>query len=117
MVAVHALVLVVLLSACRRGEIIGGVSDSAFVGTMAALERINANAGMDSAARAAARMTVLQSRGLDGATLERAARALATDPDRALAIWRAITMKAAQPAEPAMPAGDQPGPARVDTSR
>ena len=116
MFAVHALALIVLVGACRRGEIIGGVTDSAFVGTMAALERINVNAEMDSSARAAARATVLQSRGLAPEMLERAARALAKDPDRALAIWRKISMQAAEPGA-VTPVGDQPGRARVDTSR
>ena len=116
MVAVHALVLIVLVGACRRGEIIGGVSDSAFVSAMAALERINENAELDSSDRADARATVLQSRGLAPETVERAARALAKDPDRALAIWRKITMQAAEPGA-VTPVGDQLARPRVDTAR
>ena len=73
--------------ACRQGEIVAGVSDSTFVATMTALSRINEEALGDSASRAAARDSVLQSRGLTREDLERAARALEDDPDRAAELW------------------------------
>ena len=84
--ALHALVLSGML-ACRQGEIVAGVSDSAFVATMTALTRINQEGAGDSATRAAARDSVLQSRGLTREDLERAARALEDDPERAAALW------------------------------
>ena len=87
--AIHALVLSGLVG-CRQGGIGGGVTDSTFVATMAALIRINADGTLDSARRTVARDSVLQSRDLSAATLERAARALADDPDRALALWQRI---------------------------
>ena len=73
--------------ACRQGEIVAGISDSTFVATMTALTRINEEAVGDSASRAAARDSVLQSRGLTRADLERAARALEDDPARAAELW------------------------------
>ena len=74
-----------------------GVTDSTFVATMTALTRINADSSLDSARRAVARDSLLQSRDLTAATLERAARALANDPDRALALWQRIAKE--RPAE------------------
>lgn len=94
--AIHALVLSGLVG-CRQGEIVAGVTDSAFVATMTALTRINADSSLDSARRAVARDSLLQSRDLTAAKLERAARALANDPDRALALWRRIAKES--PAE------------------
>ena len=67
-----------------------GVTDSTFVTTMAALMRINADASRDSAGRAVARDSVLQSRDLTAETLERAARVVSDDPDRAAALWQRI---------------------------
>jgi hypothetical protein len=87
--ALHALVLSGML-ACRQGEIVAGVSDSTFVATMTALTRINQSGVGDSASRAAARDSVLQSRGLTREDIERAARALEDDPDRAAALWITI---------------------------
>src|SRR5688500_4977588 len=84
--ALHALVLSGML-ACRRGEIVAGISDSTFVATMTALTRINQEAAGDSASRATARDSVLQSRGLTRDDIERAARALEDDPQRAAALW------------------------------
>ena len=76
----------------RRAEIIEGVSDSAFVATMAELRRLDASAATttDSAARASARAAVLQRRGLTRVQLERAAAALADDPKRAQELFAAI---------------------------
>ena len=74
-----------------------GVTDSTFVATMTALTRINADSSLDSARRAVVRDSLLQSRDLTAATLERAARALANDPDRALALWQRIAKE--RPAE------------------
>src|SRR5688572_10739088 len=94
--AIHALVLSGLVG-CRQGEIVAGVTDSTFVATMTALTRINADSSLDSARRAVARDSLLQSRDLTAAMLERAARALANDPDRALALWQRIAKE--RPAE------------------
>ena len=75
---------------CGRARDIAGVDDSTFVQTMARLKAIDENAALDSAARAAARRAALQERGLAPADLERAARALAEDPARAVKIWSRI---------------------------
>ncbi|NUO65374.1 MAG: hypothetical protein HOQ11_12365 [Gemmatimonadaceae bacterium] len=83
-----ALLLACVVCGCRKGDIVPGVSDSAFVATMAELRRIDAPPS-DSAA-SAARRRVLQQRGLTGDQLERAGRALAADPDRATALFEAI---------------------------
>lgn len=93
MLALHALVLSGVV-ACRQGEIVGGLSDSTFVATMTALSRINRDPVADSAARAAARDSVLQSRGLTLADIERAARALEDDPERAADLWIRIGRQA-----------------------
>ena len=73
--------------ACRQGDLAAGVSDSTFVATMTALTRINQEEAGDSASRAAARDSVLQSRGLTRDDLERAAKALEDDPARAAELW------------------------------
>jgi len=95
--AVHALVLSGMIG-CRQGEIVAGVTDSTFVATMTALSRLNADSSLDSTRRAAARDSLLQSRDLTPVMLERAARALGDDPDRALALWQRIAREAATPA-------------------
>lgn len=91
--------------ACRSEELAGGVRDSTFVTAMAALERIERNPALDSAAQAAARAKVLQGQGLTRAQLERAAASLADDPVRAVALFRAIDAKVTgEPGSDAMPA-------------
>ena len=86
----HSLLLLcVALAACGRRDIVPGVSDSLFVATMADLRRLQVPVG-DSAVLAARRRQVLQQRGLTAAQLERAGQALATDPDRAVALFQAI---------------------------
>jgi hypothetical protein len=97
--AVHALVLSGMIG-CRQGEIVAGVTDSTFVATMTALTRLNADSSLDSARRAVARDSLLQSRDLTGEALERAARALGDDPDRAVALWQRIAKESALPAPP-----------------
>ena len=81
-------------AACARGTITDGVTDSAFVAAMADLERVERAPGLDSSARVAARAAALQRRGLTPAQVEAAASALADDPKRALALYRAIEAKA-----------------------
>ena len=94
---IHAALIVCLGTAgCHRGEIVAGVSDSTFVRTMAALRRVNSDAALDSAARASARAAVLQREGLTPDQLERAASALADDPERAGALFAAIDRAAAR---------------------
>lgn len=92
--------------ACRRGDIVAGMTDSSFVATMTALTRINLDLGRDSASRAASRDSVLQSKDLTPEDLERAARALEDDPERALALWLRITREGT-------PGAATPGPAIV----
>ncbi len=90
----HAIVLVMTAAACKGGESSTGMSDSTFVATMAELQKIQEDPLLDSAAQAAARTRVLQSRGLTPVTLERAARALASDPEHAAEIVQAIDRQA-----------------------
>jgi hypothetical protein len=94
--AVHVLMLSGIVG-CRGGAMTGGVTDSVFVATMSSLNRINADESRDSTSRAAARDSVLQGRDLTMARLERAARSLSDDPDRALAVWQRV-MKESGPA-------------------
>lgn len=105
---------------CDSDELADGVTDSAFVAAMAELERIDRAPSGDSAARVAARTAALQRRGLTPARLEAAAASLADDPARALALYRAIDVKAGvdpssetrrTPGAPATP-GVPGGPAR-----
>lgn len=96
-VRIHGLSVVIAMAACGRVQIVEGVSDSAFVSTMAQLRRVQNDASLDSAARAAARAAVLQGQGLTAAQLERAAAALAADPDRATDLWRRIDQRVAAP--------------------
>lgn len=88
------LVALGVLGACREPPLAQGVSDSAFVATLAALKRVQDAVGIDSAQRAALRDSVLQGRGLTPAQLEAAARTLARNPARAQAVWQAIERRA-----------------------
>lgn len=88
------LALALPAAACDREALADGVTDSAFVATMAELERVDRAPGLDSSARVAARTAALQRRGLTPAQIEAAAAALADDPERALALYRAIDRKA-----------------------
>lgn len=94
-------------TACGSDTIVDGVTDSAFVAAMAELERVERAPGLDSSARVAARTAALQRRGLTPAQIEAAAAALADDPERALALYRAIDRKAS---------GDTAAAAAPDTS-
>jgi hypothetical protein len=98
MLAVHALLLCGI-GGCRRGEIGGGVTDSTYVAVMTALTLINEDDSRDSAQRAAARDSVLQSKDLTASDMERVARVLSDDPDRAVEAWQRI-MKARGPERP-----------------
>jgi hypothetical protein len=97
---VHALLLTLIAASCRQEEIVGGVTDSVFVGTMVELQRINRDPLRDSVGRASGRDSVLQGRGLTPEALERAARELARDPDRAAALMQKIAEAAMTPAPP-----------------
>jgi hypothetical protein len=97
-IAVHGLVLCGI-AACRPGGLAGGMSDSTFVAVMSALRKVNTAEGMDSARRVIARDSVLQSRDLTAETLERAARDIGADPDRAVGVWQEILKRS--PGEPA----------------
>jgi hypothetical protein len=90
-------VLVVLGTAggCRRSQLAGGLSDSAYVAVMADLKRVHDAPGMDSAQRASRRDSILQSHGLTPAQLEAAARQLADNPGRAQTVWQAIERRSA----------------------
>jgi hypothetical protein len=109
------------LGGCRRwaGQASGEVSDSTFVAAMADLRRAVQPGGVesarDSAGRAAVRDSILAKHGVTAASLERAARALAKNPDHAADVARAIDHKvelaaaAAPPVQPSSPALAQPG--------
>lgn len=109
---VACLLLGALGIACGRAPS-SDVSDSTFVATMAELRRVQSGVAADSAARAKERERVLQRRGLTAARLERAARALAADPERASKVFQAIARKTSESgsAEPstAPPAVTPPG--------
>lgn len=86
-----ALLLSGALGCPGRGDLGGGgVNDSTFVNTIVELRRIGADSSLDSTARDSARRALLRRRGLTARQLEDAARAMAANPDRAIAIWRAI---------------------------
>ena len=104
--AFHVIAVTMTLG-CGRGEIVSGVSDSAFVATMAELRQVQ-QPGMDSAGITRARQGVLQRRGLTAEQLEQAARALAADPDRAASLWAAIDQKASPVAPGALPRPTSP---------
>lgn len=87
------LILACAIVGCARGDIVPGVSDSAFVATMADLRRAQGST-TDTVALAAARKRILQQRGLTVEQLDRAGRALANDPQRAADIFDAIDKRA-----------------------
>src|SRR5215207_8875645 len=80
---------------CRRAELTGGVSDSAFVRTMVELRGVQANVTLDSAGRAEARQAALQRHRLTPGDLEEAASELADDPERASRVWQEIERRLA----------------------
>lgn len=86
-----------LVLGCRRGEISDGVSDSTYVRTMVALRKLPLGPFEDSIPRLRMRDSVLRHFGLTAAQLESASAALASQPDRAAALWRAIEVGGAQP--------------------
>jgi hypothetical protein len=77
---------------CARGDIVPGVSDSAFVATMADLRRVDQQA--DSATKATTRRRILQQRGLSVEQMDEAAKVLARDPKRLSDIFDAIDKRA-----------------------
>ncbi len=91
---IQLIALLMVAAACGKSELAAGVSDSAFVTTMAELRQVSANRTQDSAQIAAARAAVLQRRGLTTQQLEHAAQVLADDPDRAAKVWQAIAKRA-----------------------
>jgi hypothetical protein len=90
------LVLVMLGSAasCRRSRDLNGVSEPTFVAVMADLKRLRDKPGLDSGRRAFLRDSILQSRDLKAAQLEKAASQLAQNPARAQTVWQAIERRA-----------------------
>ena len=87
------LILACAIVGCARGDIVPGVSDSAFVAAMADLRRAQGSTP-DTVALAAARKRILQQRGLTVEQMDRAARALANDPQRAADLFDAIDKRA-----------------------
>jgi hypothetical protein len=74
---------------CRRAAPTG-MSDSTFVATMADLRRIERDTTLNDSGRASARREALRTHRVTPGELERAARALAENPRRALTVWEAI---------------------------
>lgn len=105
-IAVHALVLFSVM-ACRQKDIVPGVSDSAYVATMSALIRLRQEGDGDSTSLAATRDSVLQGRDLTREDMERAARALEQDPERAMALWERVmaNVRSAATAPATLPQG------------
>jgi hypothetical protein len=90
-IAVALLGVVATATACRGREgPVAGVDDSTFVTAMVELHKVDSMRTRDTAAIAAARRAVLAKHGLTSERLERAARALADDPERASALWSTI---------------------------
>ncbi len=101
-------------AACRgRGQPATGVDDSTFVRTMVELHAVDTGPPRDSSARAAARRAVLARHGLSAERLERAARLLADDPERASVLWAAINRRVADAKKKSQPppAKNAPQPA------
>jgi hypothetical protein len=80
----------------RQGDIVAGVSDSAFARTMGDLQRVQMNGTLDSAGKAAARDSLLRQQKLTAVQLESAARALADQPERAALLFQAIQRRAGE---------------------
>lgn len=72
-----------------------GLDDSTFVATMAELRRVHGDSAISAPQRDSARLKVLQARGLTPAELDRHARVLADDPERAVLVWQALERKVA----------------------
>ena len=87
------MVVAVVALACGRNEIVEGVSDSTFVAALADLQRVGTDPRLDRAARDSARRAVLQGRGLTVEQMDRAARALADDPERARELLQAVRVR------------------------
>jgi D-serine deaminase-like pyridoxal phosphate-dependent protein len=98
-----AIAILLSAGACSRPSARSAVSDSTFVATITELRTIEADQAMDSTARDSARAAVLRSHGISAADLEQAARVMAHDPDRAMAVWRAIERRAEGSSEPTAP--------------
>ena len=67
------------------------VDDSTFVHTMIDLQRLADDSTLDSLMRDSTRRVILRQHGLTADELVRAARAMASDPDRAVRVWTAIS--------------------------
>lgn len=85
-----AVILTLGAGGCQGRDIVPGVSDSTFVQTMAALRRVASDSMLGDSARAHRRDSVLRQHGVTAPQLERAARALADDPDRAESLFQAV---------------------------
>ena len=86
-------ILACAMVGCARGDIVPGVSDSAFVAAMADFRRAQGSTS-DTVALAAARQRILQQRGLTVEQMDRAGRAQANDPQRAAALFEAVDKRA-----------------------
>jgi hypothetical protein len=75
---------------CSRPATQPEVSDSTFVAVMSELRRIQTDTSMDSTMRDSIRKVTLRRRKLTPEAFERAARGLATEPERAVAVWKSI---------------------------
>jgi hypothetical protein len=95
------IVLILGVMGCDRRGSGSGLDDSTFVATMAELRRVHGDTVSSAAQRDSARLKVLQTRGLTPAELDRHARELAEDPERAVELWQAVERKlAGLPAPP-----------------
>jgi hypothetical protein len=89
-----ALALLLLSSTgCPGDGQLAGISDSTFVDVMARLHQIETDERLSREERDSLRQLTLQEEDLSPERLEEAARSLAREPERALAIWQAIERK------------------------
>src|SRR5512132_2174698 len=95
--ALKTVLFLVALAGCRQQPLATGVTDSTFVRVMVGLRRLPTGNSFDRGVRDRSRDSILKANGVSAGQIESAAVSLASHPDRAAAIWRAIDGRAANP--------------------
>jgi hypothetical protein len=91
--SIAAALLLLSVTACPQNSQLAGMTDSTFVDVMARLHQIETDERLSREERDSLRLVALQEEDLSPEQLEEAARSLAREPERALAIWQAIERK------------------------